>query len=389
MYKILKLNAHGKEQLEHADYLAEYDAIDLDPSWVLFGIQPGQHVTWPQESANLHNFEVMKALLERRSSELWSFFTNGGLLVVRLVAPGTLEISGLREFLNSFAWWYETAYRASDHAIPPTWDWIQAGSGDTAQVLEPGHPFENYLRLASVYQARLTGNRARLISLAENRTGNPVAAEIACQDGALVLVPAPLHDGVEDLLDAAIQAALDSRVGVVNQWPVDEERSLSDQRDAILREMREKREDVDRQLVRSRERKAAVMKLVHVERAIGYFRKATDGVPLPKVAVPALWNMIEMLRDHYTKGYAQLAAMLDVPKDDLEFLNTLANNKALDLRHATSGGPTAVTPAEVQRARAIGKAVVAAVIDYEYSKASAAPAVAVGSNGEREEPTTA
>lgn len=389
MYKILKLNAHGKNQLDTADFLGEYDAISLDPSWALFGIQPGQRVDWPQEYANLHNFEAMTAIFERRSEELWAFFTNGGLLVVRLIQPATLAITGLTATLNTYAWWYETAYRASDHAIPPNWHWIQFGSGTTSRLLEPGHPFESYLRTASVYQARLTGNRGRLISLAENRTGNPVAAEIPCQTGALILVPPPASEGAEYMLDAAIQTGLDSRLGIAHEWMVPEEQALREKRDAIMREMREKRDDVDRELARSRDRKAAVLQIAHVERAIGYYRKATDNTPRPRIAIPALWNTVEMLRDYYTKGTSTLASMLNRPKDELEFLNTLANNKDLDLRHTTSREPTAVTPAQLQRALAIGKAIVAALIEYEYTKLSATPTVAVGSNGDREESTTA
>lgn len=372
VYKILRLHEHGKDQLEQADFLAEYDAIALDPSWVLFGIEPGRHVTWPQVDNNLYNFHAMEVLLNKRSTELWPFFAHGGLLVVRLIEPARLQIGGFKQILDSFGWWYDTAARASAGGMSPMSGYIQAGTGQV-RVLEPGHPFESYLRATTTYRARITGGHSRLVALAENRTGEPVAAEIPCQQGALFLVPPPTDDGGEYLLQGAIYEALKSRLGVAHEWTVAEEGVLADQRDAALREMREKRREIEQRLATTRERKEAVLAKLHVDRVIGKYRIATNGTPVAKVSVPALWSMTELLREHYNKGTATLAAMLNLPREDLEFIDALANNRDLDLRHTTGGQPKPVEPGELQRALAIGRAVVGAVIEYEYRASVATP----------------
>jgi len=379
VYKILRLNEHGKDELEQADFLAEYDAIALDPSWALFRTPPGRHVTWPHVDNNVHNFGALKALLTRRPAELWPFFAHGGILVVRLVEPARLQLGGFPDVLTSFDWWYSAAAAASDGALPADWRYIQAASGPL-HVLEPGHPFESYLRTTTTYSARLTGYHPGIIALAENRAGEPVAAEVACQRGALLLVPPPTSEGGEYMLEAGISTALQSRLGVAHEWTVAEEKVLTDQRDAVLREMRERRQEIEQKLATTRATKEAVLGMLHVDRVIGKYRMATNGTPVAKASVPALWSMTELLREHYNKGTATLAAMLRLPKDDLEFLDTLANNRDLDLRHTTSGQPKPVEPAELQRALAIGKAVVQAVIDYEYT---AIGAVQVAANGVR------
>jgi hypothetical protein len=77
--------------------------------------------------------------------------------------------------------------------------------------------------------------------------------------------------------------------------------------------------------------------------------------------------MLEMLRDHYTKGLAEIAKLLVVPKADLEFLHDIANKKDLDVRHATAGQPRPVSAEELQRALGVGKAIVQGTINYECS----------------------
>lgn len=380
MYKVLDLTLHGKQDLESADFLAEYDAICLDPSWPLFRIEPGREITWPQVDAQIHNYRVMEALLARRSSEIWPFFVHGGVLVARVVEPAKVRIGGLTDFIDSYTWWYSTAVRAADGAIPPDWStYVRSGSGEV-HVLEPGHPFETYLRATRSYEARLT-HRDRVITLAENRTGEPVAAEVACLSGALIFIPPPLDEGGEYLLRAAIDDALQSRIGIAQNWIVAEERTLTKERDAVLGEMREKRREIDRRLTRTRELKDGVLRTLHVERAIGYYRAATRAVPTPKKAIPPLWNLIEMLREHYNKGTSGLATILGLPKEDLEFLDTLANKRELDLRHTTSGELQPVLESELRRALDIGKRLVEGAIQYEFGKAVALPAAAGRPNG--------
>ena len=89
-----------------------------------------------------------------------------------------------------------------------------------------------------------------------------------------------------------------------------------------------------------------------------------------------------MLRERFNKGTSTLATMLSMPKEDLEFLGVLANNRELDLRHTTAGQPKLVEPAELERALAVGKAVVEAVIEYEYKARIVSP-LPVTANGER------
>ena len=365
MYKILRLTRHREDHLDQAEFLGEYDAISLDPSHVL-GIAPGKEETWPQQGTGQQKFTQIRRLLARRSAELPAFFGQGGILVVRLVQPARLRVAGSMDTIDSYSWWLDVAAAASEGRI--TASWPTEGSGPM-QVLEPGHPFEGYLRAAMTYSARLTSltpDNSRVVVLAENRTGDAVAVEVPCKRGALILVPPPTSDGGEYMLDAAIDQALQTWLGIAHEWTVADEATLSAQRDAILRDMRVKREETYQLLTSARTTKGVVLQMLHVDRAIGYYRKATQAIPIPKVCIPALWNMMEMLREHYNKGTATLASMLHLPKDDLEFLNTLANNRDLDLRHTTTGLPKPVEPAELQRALAIGKTVVQATIEYEY-----------------------
>jgi hypothetical protein len=251
-------------------------------------------------------------------------------------------------------------------------------------VLEPGHPFESFLREIRFYRFRLSRNWRNLVVLAENRAGDPVAVEVPCRRGALILLPPPTTEGQEHLLDLAVYKALQSRLGVAHEWVVSDEKRLIADRDAVLRQMREKREGIDQQLARVREIKEVLLQTLHVSRAIGYYKKATGGTPTPKTSIPVLWNLVEMLREHFNRGTSTLATLLSLPKEDLEFLDALANNRDLDLRHTTSGQPKPVEPAELQRALAIGKAVVEATIEYEYGASTAAP-MPVGVSGERKE----
>jgi len=386
-YKILSLTS-GPTPLEDAEYLPEFDAIVLDPPAALLGIGPGTDVTWPYEQRPF--FERMRAARERRSEELTTFFGRGGVLLVRLVQPSWLYVGDVNTGgLDSFSWWLNPMVVATRRSAS-VYTFAHPGSGTALTVVAPGHPFETYLRYVNSYQAWLEDDLREadgVVVLAENRARRPVAIEVACYRGAVVIVPPPTSEGAENLLKAALWTLLDGRVALNEDWPTAEERKLLEERETVLGEMRTKRDDFDKRLVVLRDLKAGAMKLLHVDRAIGYYRQATAATPTPEKSIPPIWKMLEMLREHYTKGTAGLAVLLGVPKDDLEFVQAIANKKDLNVRHTTTGLPRAVNPSELARVIATGEALVQGTIDYEC-RLSTVPAVdetaaAIPANGSR------
>lgn len=381
-YKILSLI--GGTQLKLAEYLPEYDAIVLDPSTSLLGIPPGQETTFSYQERP--KYEAIRGLHRQRASELATFLGFGGVLLVRLREPSWLYVGAPGEpagGMNSFSWWLTPVFDALGRVSPDS-AFAHPAPGTALTPTEPGHPFESYLRTINSYEVWLDDDdipdEEGVIVLAENRARKPVAVEVACGQGVAIMVPPPTSEGTGYLLEAAVASLLDSRIALHEDWPTDEERELLDKRAQVLSEMRGKRDKIDQELVRLRDVKVSVMRLLHVERAIGYYRKATAGAPTAK-SIPAIWKMQEMLREHYNRGDAGLAQLLGVSKGDMEFLDRLANTKELDVRHTTAGKPSSVLPNELQRVLGIGKALVQGLINYECRQLAAPTVTAVRANG--------
>lgn len=388
VYKILTLTTAGGTPLEKAEYLPEYDAIVLDPPFTLLGVEPGRNQSLDYRQRP--NFAVLENIHARRNKELATFFHRGGVLLVRLVEPSWLYVEDqpTTQIMESFSWWLAPVLLSIGRTPPK--EFARPGSGTALTIVEPGHPFEMYLRSVNSYTAWLDNDIREsdgVVVLAENRAHQPVAVEIACYPGAAVLVPPPTSEGSGYMLSAALRDLLNRRVALSEEWPTAEEQKLLREREEILGEMRARRDDVDRRLVSVRDVKAGVITILHVSRAIGYYRQATATTPTPKRSIPLIWNMLELLRDHYTRGNSQLAELLGLPKADLEFVQRIANKKDLDVRHTEPGQPRAVTQSELDRAVAIGGAMVQATIDYECRLAltatSAPQAAGQRSNGSK------
>jgi hypothetical protein len=290
----------------------------------------------------------------------------------------TLEVAPL----DSLSWWVEPTTRGLEKgSIHP--EYLTVGAmGASVIPREPGHPFEDYLRSwTPQYQAILDRDlldMPEVTILAENRAGDPIAVEIETWKGAVILVPPPTSEAAENIFGLAVRDVVTSRLAVQRDWMLAEERALIGRREEILRQMREERAGIERELKTVGETKAQILAEVHVNRAIGYYKKATKGTPTPKKSIPPIWEMLEMLRGHYNKGYSGLAQLLQISKDDLEFVNHLANDKELDIRYAGPGRPHRVTEPQLLRILATGKAIVQGFIQHEYKVASG---VSVAPNG--------
>jgi hypothetical protein len=77
----------GAQSLPEAHHLTEYDAIVLEPSWVI-SLLPGG-IT---EAMGVDHYEYVAGDLRQRASQLSDFFNNGGLLVVALEEPAQLTL---------------------------------------------------------------------------------------------------------------------------------------------------------------------------------------------------------------------------------------------------------------------------------------------------------
>ena len=364
-YNVLSLIERDHGNLIDPHYLAEYEAIILEPSWVVLGIQG---------EGTVGGVSAAEFMLHRRSIELGEFFTAGGLLVVWLIPVETrLSYTG-HNYLDNHVWW--AAHLDISYTTGLQDPLIAPGSGVSIQPVEPGHAFEKYLESRPKYVARLAQHIEQLehvTVLATNRAGDPVAAEIAVGAGSIVIVPPPGGDKQRELLSEAINATLKTRSGLGFEWKVPEELELDAERTEVLRRLRDERRKFDEMRAVQQRVLAEVFKTIEVRRALKAWREATGPGATPKKAMYALHGMLEMLTGYFGTGRAEVAQTLGVSHKSMNRIAELANRRTLNLRHTMEGKPEDVDPDEYNRILAEAHGIVQAFINYSYVEAAKLP----------------
>lgn len=370
-HRILRLTLPDSEGLTEPDYLADYDAIVMEPIWpVMFDdvpVPPGS-----RESMSLENLQQCRDTLDRRGNELHAFFAIGGMLVVYAAETAWLD-SDENDYgrpllsVDNQSWFFQ-------HVQPQLRErdagsgLLIYGRGAPIRVVEPGHPFGDYLMQRNAYMARINPV-VRLydnaVILAENRAHEPVAAEFRIAEGALLVLPHPVTADDERALTAALQDSLDARF-VDREWTVEPERELALRLDDILDSLRDARASARAQLAAIQMAKSRVLGEPHVRRAISYWDRATRPNTPVAEAFQLLYRMQEMLEELHGGGEKKLAETLDLPLPRLKSLKRFANQPEYDLRHATIGDPERPASADVVKALDDARAIIQAFIEYRY-----------------------
>ena len=366
---------------DSVEHFSEYDAIVIAPTWsdMFRGdlqepgtTQKARYESWrgrePIDYVGWYGGE-----LSRRASELQPFFELGGLFVVRVTQDITLEAPGhLSDYVSAQAWFAEPLLRALILAgkplEPPDRSVTLAGSGAIATI-DPGHTFESYLRSVGSYACRLHAGLSTLPGvsvLAENRAGDPVAIEVEVLAGAIVFVPPPRTEVHEQLLEIAVARSLDQRVTVHDLVTLDAERELVRTRDEAIREQRRIRAESESASAVIQAQKAQVLKDEVVRRAIDYVLSATRLSATPERSLGRLYKMWEMIEEYCGGSESKLADALEMPLERIKRIKRLANDRELDLRHATAEGTKAPGDTRVAEAIEIGREMVRRFVEFRY-----------------------
>ena len=328
--RILDLR-RGAHSLSGAHHLTEYDAIVLEPSWVI-GLLPGS----VGEAMNWDHYEYVSSELPHRSSQLSDFFNNTGLLVVALEQPARLT---MHEFnasdISSYDWWM-TSLGLPWQVTADVGLFLSPGSGQVGLVTDPAHPFGAYVELNSGFAVRLSDGVVaadHVAILAENRVQKAVAVEVTVSQGRAILVPAPQSQHCRDLLYSTTELVLSQRGASDAHWKLAIETGLEEELDVALEQVKVIRSRADERLRHVREVKHLVLQLPHVARAVRYYELATQGMPTPAKSLPHLYKAVETIEYRFG-GEKQAADMLGVSGNTLKRIKRLANDPEFAIRHA-------------------------------------------------------
>jgi hypothetical protein len=357
--KILRLFEPHDDPLSSMHYLAEYEAIIVMPIWdrlLLMGPTAG---------------DVMRAEGEfnRKSDELGDFLAVGGLLVV-LPVPFETKMFQSTATQNNQAWWarYAAPLEGSPQMVIP-------GSGTSVVPTGSGSEFDAYLEHVNFYQARLGrwfDDKDNVRLLAHNRAGGAIAAEITLGPGMIVCVPPPSDPHGTALLLKATGDYVGHRFGPGLKWPQPEEEGLREDREKLLSDFHTGMAENAAKQRAVQARKRAVFSISQVDRGVRYFDQATRPGSTPEQTMGALYNLIEMLKDHYgPTDWDGLADALGVSHNSVDRIKRLANKPELHLRHTNADDAEGIDQAELDRVVADSRAILAAFIARKYSDAAA------------------
>lgn len=359
--------ASDAQPLKAANHLGDYEAIIIELTWPkLVGVNgpaPGY-----KASVDYPLIKEVEASLRRRTMELLTFLAAGGVAAVKARARSVLAWSNAigtqTADVNTDAWLID--------AIPPLganyYEPFEVGAGTSISVREPGHPLDEAIRNATGYSALLRDRvfeREGPLVLATSRIGGPIAAEIAVGRGLVFLLPS----GIDDVtLAAALSQLLDDRARYRSAWMLPRERELL----VMERKLREALQGEVKKLEGEMEElasvRAAVMKDVHVARAIAYYENGVSATRDVKHAMNDLYKLAEMLEAQLGGSEDALASALGVPKARFKHIKKLANQKELDFRHATSGEPVGADAADIQQAREDARELVQKFIEHRCAE---------------------
>ena len=371
-WRILRLDG-GHERLFHAPHLGEFDAVIFDDraDSVVEGFQellPGRELLVPEQTVT-----EVEIHLRRRTSEALDLLGHGGILVVRLRATSGLtcqsrdgfSIYSERVSVRFSDWWLPTVPRLETLRQVPI-EVITAANGARIRVEAPDHCLEPYLMTAeyaaTVAPLVFADRTSPPLTLATNAVGNVVACESKLGSGTVLMVPA---DGDQDLLERCVNDLLTVRQSVTSTWKVREEAAIIDRFRETTEQLRRERERLLLELTKVLERKAPIMEDPDVRRILDRFRNATAESTSAKDTLNLLHRLIEIVEDRLG-GEADLIATLGISKGTVNAIKHPANDKRLDVRHATVGEPEVLESSTVAKAIAAGQLIVQAFIEHLY-----------------------
>jgi hypothetical protein len=361
LFKILNLFPGGGTTLAAAEYLPEYDGIHLQTSWEGLGLE-------------IEGTEVVRshAILDQRSRELEPFFAKGGVLLVELVATPEIHSQYSTRSLDIYWWWAirtPLAYPADPQSRQLFLD--TSASGSSILLLVPGHPLETYLQSLEKYEARFgdyVGSASDVTVLAENRSGEPIAIEMARGRGMIVAVPAPRNEHFRVRLSIDLMEMLRTQLGSAHEWPLKEEEDLRVERQRVLGTLIEQRKRLDASSAEVQVVKAKVLQETHVRRALRYWERATRVGATPKTTVDELYALLEMLKDFYISDWKSLGHKIGVSNNSIARIKTFANRPELHLRHTNAADPLAIEQSELDHVIKVGHEIVMAFIEHRFKE---------------------
>lgn len=293
-----------------------------------------------------------------------------GLVIPRVHEVNTETYDGYleRHRVDPHSWFLSTIADQL-HREDAADGFVLVGRGTPIRVVEPGHPFGEYLELRNGYEARITDvirAYSNAVVLAENRGGDPIAAEFRIGSGSLILLPPPQTPEEEQALSAAVEDSLALSVRP-RAWTVREEREIAEALDQRLAAMRTARDAAGKSLREIRSLKDQVLQESIVRRALGYWERAIRPGTRLDTAFHELYRLIEMLEDHYRGGERELADALGIPLTRIKSVKRLANQKEHDFRHATVGDPAQPQTQDVQEAFVTAGEIVQAFVEARYA----------------------
>jgi hypothetical protein len=368
-YAVLDLTELGRGSLVEASYLAEYDAIVLEPCWLLLSL--------PSDGeAQLVDHEDLLKFVEaanRHGDEFNDFYKNGGILFVLLDEPCLISSEGLlgnRLDVHSYGWWLSSIQRRLPSSAFDTT--VRVTRGTSIVIREPGHPLEDYLRLVSSYPLQIRPQALRLedVILATDRIGNPIAVEMPMEQGAIILVP-PEPGTTAAELNKGIMATLNRRLGPATRWHLTRERALQQELDDLVRASRDNREEIESRLGLVRANKVKLLAIPAIERILRYHEKAIESTPTPFKSLQELHKMVEAI-EHRLGGDAHAARMLQLTSADFRRIKRLASDPVYDVRPTVQDSTDCADSAQFDRALGTASTMVERLLELEYSRMLAA-----------------
>jgi|GEM_PF-4688369 len=367
------LNASGmglsRTPLDEAQKLAGYDGILFDPNWQAYhgGVEPYQAA--PGDVAYGHSLgEVSRRIrrMEALTGQCRAFLERGGLLVVRALAPAGL-VSPPDVYVDTWAWFMEAiaAQRLGTHPHPSAA--AEQGPGTDVVVVDEHHPLVPVIQ--GSYDATIADWVVGLDGahvIAENRAGEPIAAEIPWGRGCVDIVPTSRGLSPETHL-LFLRAILLDRPPLLEPATT-RELELDEEEGQARAQLSGRLEDIGRQRAQLGLAKRALFAREHIARARGHLRRATAPTASERTAMQELYALLEIVVGAVGGGRDAVARTLGIDQSVLNDIGKFSNQPVHGLRHTADEPLEPLPPGTLARCRQHGVTLLRAYLDWELAR---------------------
>lgn len=372
--KILWVTAGSGQTLLSSDALSDFDAVVVDQLIEVWGLLP-EMVPPPgfEREVDSTSLGALRHHLSRRTQEAAALLAHGGILVVRLfplsgltASYGNAWVGQPREDrISSADWWL---------GLDQRWSWmntklpespaIDGASGVVADVDDPGHLLEGYLR-DSRYRATLNpvfieGSGAQV--LATNRGGEVLAIQMAIGTGLLLLLPS---DGPEPLLADGLCKLIDLRSSLTSQWPLSREVAAFGHLQEVERELHGSRREAQEDIFAVLATKRRIMQDPTAIRATDAYRSASTPGTSRQQALARLYSAIELIQKSLG-GEGHMIATLHTTKATVERVKRTANDPTVEARHVAPGATAEIDDEMMREATAAAHEIVLSYLEWLF-----------------------